>query len=467
MRHELKPYEDYKDSRIDWMGNIPTHWNIYKNSVLFQEVVDTNHTELELLSILLSRGIVKQSSTGRKKRMSQDNSNYKRIQKGDIGYNLMNAFMGSIGASKYVGIISPAYAVCRPKVGINSWYFHYLFRIPLYKKEFDKNSYGIMYERNRLYFDRFKRISSFVPPKDEQDQIVRYLDCFLTKINKFIRTKMKLIEVLKEQKQAVINESITKGLDPSTKMKSSGIDWLGEIPEKWELIKLKFLSREAFQYGANESGVQFSDDLPRYIRITDITSEGNLKDSDKLSLSRNLGEKFILHDSDILFARSGATVGKTFLYKEEYGESCFAGYLIKFSPDTNRVMPEYIYNFTLSSAYSLWLNKIFIQSTIQNVSAEKYKNLQIPLPSLDDQYKILKEIEADKKVFDKVITEILKEISLITEYRTRLISDVVTGKVDVRGIVVDDVLEDIEDTLEEEPLDDEFLSDEDGDENAN
>lgn len=194
------------------------------------------------------------------------------------------------------------------------------------------------------------------------------------------------------------------------------------------------------QYGANESGIEYANDLPRYIRITDIDVNGKLKKTGKLSLPNNIAKNYKLQDGDLLFARSGATVGKTFLYKTEDGDATFAGYLIKFTPNKKIVIPEYIYYFTQSSSYNLWLNQIFVQSTIQNISAEKYNSLAIPVPCLEEQLLILKHVELKDNYFNEIISKILKEINLINEYRTSLITEVVTGKIDVRGIAVKEAI---------------------------
>lgn len=170
-------------------------------------------------------------------------------------------------------------------------------------------------------------------------------------------------------------------------MKDSGVEWIGMIPIDWEARKLKYLLGCSMQYGANESGIEYDEKLPRYIRITDIDSKNNLKTENKLSLTEQMAKDYILNDNDILFARSGATVGKTFLYKSEYGRSAFAGYLIRATLDKRKTIPKFIFYYTLSEGYDLWKKYIFIQSTIQNIGADKYMNLVIPITSIDEQRK--------------------------------------------------------------------------------
>ena len=218
--------------------------------------------------------------------------------------------------------------------------------------------------------------------------------------------------------------------------KDSGVKWIGEIPRHWECRKLKTLLLSPLQYGANASGVPYSEHLPRYIRITDITLEGKLKHSDKLSLSNEDAAKYILKDKDILFARSGASVGKTFLYKKEYGLSAFAGYLIK-AELGKELIPELLFYFTQSDIYESWKNGIFIQSTIQNIGADKYSQLQIALPPLPEQEAIVTYLDSKVAKIDEYISIAEKKIAALEELKQTIIAEAVT-----RGIHKDVLMKD-------------------------
>jgi hypothetical protein len=193
-------------------------------------------------------------------------------------------------------------------------------------------------------------------------------------------------------------------------------------------VPLKRLLAEPLQYGANESGKEYNENLPRYVRITDITLDGQLKSEGMLSLPSEIAKSYLLKDGDLLLARSGATAGKSFLYKKEYGVCAFAGYLIKARINQDVILPEYLSYFTNSSTYEEWKNSIFIQSTIQNISAEKYNYLEIPIFPLSVQQEIVKKLDAQCAKVDKLLDKLQNEIFLFAEYKTRLISDVVTGK---------------------------------------
>lgn len=210
------------------------------------------------------------------------------------------------------------------------------------------------------------------------------------------------------------------------KMKDSGIEWIGEIPTDFSLYKLKYLLSSPLCYGANESGTLYSDILPRYIRITDISPNGTLKNSGMLSLDESSAQNYMLHEGDILFARSGATVGKSFIYHNYYGRAAYAGYLIKAS--FNRlVLPEFVYYYTCSSAYEIWKNSIFIQSTIQNIGADHYSNLPISVPnSIDKQLRIVRYLNNFCSKFEAIIYNLQTSIEDYKKLKQAVITQAVT-----------------------------------------
>ena len=209
-------------------------------------------------------------------------------------------------------------------------------------------------------------------------------------------------------------------------MKDSGIEWIGEIPTDFSLYKLKYLLSSPLCYGANESGTLYSDILPRYIRITDISPNGTLKNSGMLSLDESSAQNYMLHEGDILFARSGATVGKSFIYHNYYGRAAYAGYLIKAS--FNRlVLPEFVYYYTCSSAYEIWKNSIFIQSTIQNIGADRYSNLPISVPnSIDKQLRIVRYLNNFCSKFDAIIYNLQTSIEDYKKLKQAIITQAIT-----------------------------------------
>lgn len=269
------------------------------------------------------------------------------------------------------------------------------------------------------------------PQYEEQKEISRLLNNTCDKISEAISRHQSIIEKLEEYKKAIITQAVTKGLNPEVEMKDSGVKFVGMIPVNWTVQRLKFCLSESLKYGANESGINYNENLPRYIRITDITEDGKLKEADKLSLTIEQANNYILKDKDILLARSGATVGKSFLYKKEYGIAAFAGYLIKATVN-EKLLPEYFNYITQSSYYSLWKDWIFSQATIQNIGADKYNQLPTVIPSIEEQIDITNYLDNKCAKIAEAISRQKAAIEKLEEYRKSLIYNAVTGKIDCR-----------------------------------
>ena len=208
--------------------------------------------------------------------------------------------------------------------------------------------------------------------------------------------------------------------------KDSGVQWLGEIPGHWECTSLGRVLCEKLQYGASESGdLEYTNDSMRYIRITDITLDGKLKKDCCKYLSSEIGKNYPVRKGDVLLARSGATVGKAFIYNED-NEACYAGYLIKASIQQDKVFPTFFFYFTQTFQYNEWKNRIFIQATIQNISAEKYTRMKLCIPPLSEQHSIVSYLDAKCGKIDEWVTKKQKEVEHLQELKQRVIADAVT-----------------------------------------
>lgn len=217
---------------------------------------------------------------------------------------------------------------------------------------------------------------------------------------------------------------------PYPEYKPSRVELLGDVPSHWNVIHLKHIISEPLKYGANESAELDDTSLPRFIRITDVDSNGQLHEDTFKSLPFAIAKEFLLQEGDILFARSGATVGKSFLYKREWGICAFAGYLIRARFNKSRIHSEYIKYFTNSHQYWSWITAFLIQSTIQNVSAEKYGNMFVPLPTLEEQTRIIDYLYRETARIDSLLEKKQRQIELLREKRTALISRAVTKGLD-------------------------------------
>ena len=267
-----------------------------------------------------------------------------------------------------------------------------------------------------------------IPPLPEQQRIAAYLDASCAAIDAAVAAKRRQLETLDALRKETITRAITRGLTPSTRTKPSGEDWLGEIPAHWSAPCLKRLLREPLTYGLNEPAELEDRDLPRYLRITDFDDDGNLREDTFRSLPREIAREALLEPNDVLFARSGATVGKTFMFRNHKGETCFAGYLIRARTVLWKLDPLFLYLFTKSTAYEAWKNLIFTQATIQNISAAKYNYLVIPLPPLGEQRAIVAHVEEKSAEFRSLAACIETQIATLTAYRKSLIHECVTGQ---------------------------------------
>ena len=419
-----------KQSGIDWIGEIPDDWKISKAKTILRNKSIKNHPDAEVLSLYRDLGIVPKNSRDDNHNVtSDDTASYKFVQKGELVLNKMKTWQGSLAVSDYEGIVSPAYYVCEfTNQEIDKKYIHYLLRNKMYAQEFERLSTGLRVGQWDLNIDDFLNTPIVYPPKKAtQQRIAEYLDSKCAQIDSIIEESKKSIEEYKAWKQSVIYEAVT-GKNLNCKKKGSGIEWIGKIPENYKLIRLKFLLKEKLQYGANSSGIEFSLDLPRYIRITDIKDSKTLYDENKLSLSEEDAKDYILDDNDILFARSGATSGKCFIYKKGIGKATFAGYLIRAKIDETKLLPNFLVLYTMTKAYEEWKNQVCIQATIQNISAEKYVNLIVPVPPLSEQESIAKMLDSKCAQIDSLIAEKESLITDLTEYKKSLIFEVVTGK---------------------------------------
>ena len=434
----MQRYEKYKDSGVDWIGEIPEGWEIRRIKTLFKEINERSFEGLEdLLSVSQYTGVTKKSDRVEEGDLLTNASTlegYKIVRKNDLVSNIMLAWNGSLGFSPFDGITSPAYSVYRLKDIGEKQFFHYLFRTEKYKAEFKRQSSGVIESRLRLYSDDFFGIFSILPPTNEQQTIATFLDNKTAKIDQTIAIKQKEIELLKERRQILIQKAVTKGLDDTVKLKDSGVDWIGKIPEHWKVRKLKYCLNSKLKYGANESGVEYDLDLPRYIRITDFGFDGKLSEDKKLSLTWLQGKDYLLKDGDILFARSGATVGKSYQFKTSMSfekHYSFAGYLIKAEANEEIILSDYLYLYTNSNLFDNWKSAIFNKATIENIGADKYATLSVVVPPVIEQKEILLEYNTKNEKIAKAISIKEQEIEKLKEYKTVLIDQVVTGKVKI------------------------------------
>ena len=241
----MKRYPEYKASDVDWIGEIPTHWKVRRNKRIFNERDDRSATgKEELLTVSHITGVSPRAEKNVGMFLAKTLEGYKHCSVGDLVINTMWAWMGALGISRFDGIVSPAYNVYELKNDeYLPRYYDYLYRIPNHVGEIIRWSKGVWHSRLRLYPDAFFGMSTITPPFREQAQIANFLDRKTGQIDELLRIKERRIELLHEQRTVLINQAVTKGLDPNVEMKPSGVEWIGEIPVHLEVKKIKvFLS---------------------------------------------------------------------------------------------------------------------------------------------------------------------------------------------------------------------------------
>lgn len=422
-----KGYTEMKDSGIEWIGAIPAHWDILRGKNVLRLLERPVKPEDDVVTCFRDGEV-----TLRKNRREEGFTNslkeigYQGIEPGDLIVHGMDGFAGAIGISDSRGKASPVLNVMDSNQ--NKRYLMYYLRAMAYKDVFMALSTGIRVRSCDLRWNKLSVFPFLIPKSHEQSAIAAYLDTQCAKIDEIIAQAKASIEDYKQWKASIIYEAVTKGLNPNVEMKDSGIEWIGKVPMRWKIVRLKYLLSTPLQYGANETGLPYDESLPRYIRITDITLDGKLKTSGMQSLSEEKSEGYILDDEDILLARSGATVGKAFYYRESYGKAAFAGYLIRAKINSAKALPKFIYYSTMSAGYEKWKETAVIQATIQNIGASRYNEYSLAIPPIAEQLRIIEFLDDKMEKIDSLMAEKQSLIGDLESYKKSLIYEVVTGK---------------------------------------
>ncbi|MCH9026347.1 MAG: restriction endonuclease subunit S [Proteobacteria bacterium] len=430
MIRNLKPYSEYKDSGQKWLGRVPIHWSLLPNRALFDEVKDQNHPEEEMLSVTIGRGIIKQrellAGTSKKDSSNTNKSKYKLVRPGELAYNKMRAWQGALGASELRGIISPAYIVVRPRHAVNPWYFHHLYRTPGFAKEAERWSYGISSDMWSLRPEHFKVIGAILPPPDEQSDIVNFLGHANQKIDSFIRAKRRLIGLLNEQKQSIVQRAVTRGLDPNVKLKSSGVKWLGDIPEHWDIRRAKNVFKEI-----DERSKTGREEMLSVSHLTGVTPRSE-KNITMFKAESNVGHK-ICRPGDLAINTMWAWMAALGFSKHEGVIS--PAYAVYRQREPKRLVDDYGDLLLRTEPYkaNYITRSTGIRASRLRLYPKEFFKIPIVIPPKDEQREIVDFVNNETAIPTAAIDRANREIALMQEYSARLTSDIVTGKLDVRA----------------------------------
>lgn len=450
----LKPYKEYRYFGLPWLEEVPSHWLMLRNkNVLIEkkEVVGSSANNYLLLSLTLN-GVIARDMINAKGKFPKDFNTYKVVEPGNLIFCLFDVdeTPRTVGLSTLNGMITGAYDVFQP-ANINGKYLYYYYLSIDNAKGLKPLYTGL---RKVINIQTFLGTKIPVPPKEEQDQIVRFLDWKLAKINKLIRAKKKQIALLNEQRQAIINNAVTKGLDPNVPMKDSGIEWIGQIPIHWNVIRLRGI--------LSPVSIKNHPELP----LLSVVREKGVIVRDVKDKESN--HNFIPDDlSGYKVVQAGQFVmNKMKAWQGSYGISPYTGIVSPayFVFDVNVKNKDYFHYSIRSKVYVNFFaqasNGIRVGQWDLNIS--KMKDIPFIVPSEEEQTLIIDYIKRTSKDIEVAITRFLNEIKLLQEYRTRLISDVVTGKVDVRDIEIPEYEADSDETIDDEIDDNLVLDEEDG-----
>jgi len=433
----LKPYPAYNNSGVEWLGQIPDHWKVARNKLFLHEINERSTDGKEdLLTVSQFTGV-----TRRKENIASDNElltnaatlvGYKKVEPDDLVINIMLAWNGSLGVSSVKGIVSPAYCVFRTiSDEVIPRYLHYLLRTPLFTGAFKMVSTGVVDSRLRLYPDVFLRLPSILPPKDEQTTIVRFLDHMDRRIRRYIRTKQKLIKLLEEQKQAIIHEAVTKGLDPNVRMKPSGMECLGEVPAHWEIAALR---RHWEVVDCKHLTVPFSENGLPLVSVSEVQSFT----VDLSGCNRTTQQWYELligggrkpKRGDIIYCRNVSVGASAYVDIDDHFAMGQDVCLIRSKTQNDRFL-----NYLLHSSFMKWqLEMILVGSTFKRINISEIKTLVVVVPPRVEQDFICKTLDCDLQLYSDCINTTENEIRRVLEYQTRLVGLVVTGQLDVRQI---------------------------------
>lgn len=438
----MERYDSYKFSGIDWIGEIPSHWEAVKLKYLTESRKELSEDGgEELLSVTESRGIVKrQELKGNDENLSRSENltGYRLVKQGNLVNNIMLMWKRGLGVSSYNGIVSPAYSVFSFINNCHPAYFHYLLRSEEYITEFRRNSTGVVMSRLRLYDDSFGSIFSHYPPVNEQKLISRYLDKKTEQIDSLVKKIQKKIELLKEQQTSLINHCVTKGLDPNVEMKDSGVEWIGEIPKHWDTKKVKYLIEDYLGIKIGPFGSSLKLDTLTEDGIK-VYGQGNVIKNDFTLGHRHIPierfesdfTQYEIYGGDVLITMMGTT-GKSKVFKESYKRGILDSHLLRLRFKKNSFIGELFTTILQESDYIFNQLKLTSKGSImEGLNSSIVKQLTLMTPPISEQQQIIEHLDNQTRLFDKTVSMEEKRIEFLKEYRQSLISSAVTGKVRV------------------------------------
>ncbi len=413
---EFKQYPSYKKSGVEWLGDVPEHWNLKRFGYLFDENKKKNIGLKETNVLSLSYGNIKEKNIDDNKGLLPESfETYQIIEPNNIVFrftDLQNDKRSLRSAiSKYHGIITSAYIAVKTKQ--NADFYNYLFRAYDLQKVFYSMGEGM---RQSLKMDELNKMPVVLPNKDEQKRIVSFLDIETARIDNLIAKQEKLNELLEEQRKSIISHAVTKGLNPNALMKDSGVEWLGEVPEHWSENKIKFVSKLITDKTANKSNVIALENIESW--TAKLVSSNSDFDSDGICFKKN----------DVLFGKLRPYLAKVYL-AESKGEAIGDIYVLR---PNNLINPKFLKFFMLSEKFIDYVNSSTNGTKMPRANWDFIGSISIFLPHTKIQHEIVEYLDSAVLKIELIINKQKSLIEKLKEYRSTIISHAVTGKIDVR-----------------------------------
>jgi type I restriction enzyme S subunit len=427
-------YPSYKDSGVEWLGEVPAHWEVLPCRAIVHERTAKNEGAActDYLSLMANVGVIpyaEKGDVGNKK--PEDVSKCKLVTRGDFVINSMNYGIGSYGFSDYDGVCSPVYIVLKPQNDVVESRFAFrIFENRSFQTYAQSFGNGILEHRCAINWDILKPIGVGVPPMVEQKAILAFLDSETAKIDGLVAEQRRLMELLKEKRQAVISHAVTKGLNPDASMKPSGIEWLGDVPSHW--VTPSLYVRYSSELGKMlDSSKITGDHLIPYVRNVDVQWGAiNLDDLPFMDIREGEYQRYTLKAGDLLICEGGE-VGRAAIVPTMNGVFGYQKALHRLRALNKDENTKFMY-FTLLWAANTGVFNLSGSSTIAHLTGEQLRKYRFPKPPIAEQAAIVAYLDTETAKLGTLTTEAQRAIDLLQERRAALISAATTGKIDVR-----------------------------------
>lgn len=425
---------EMKNSGIEWIGEIPVGWEVKKAKRIFKERNEKgNEISLQLLSPSQKYGVIPQSELDSvvKVKENTDLSTFKTIHAGDYCISL-RSFQGGFEYSVYEGVVSPAYHVFYANIDINHIYYKFLFKCVVFIEKIASLPLTLRDGKN-ISFAMFGDIVIPIPPLEEQHRISTYLDTKCEKIDSIIARQQEVIEKLKAYKLSVITEAVTKGLNPDVRMKDSGVEWIGDVPEHWEIGKVGYFTTKIGSGKTPKGGAEiYVNDGVLFLRSQNIYDDG-LRIEDATYITEEIDNEMIntrVYKNDVLLNITGGSIGRACIYNLEEHANVNQHVCIIRTINTI-VTPEFMHYFWISDLGHTSINICQTGANREGMNFEQISKTPIPIMSLMEQLHICDYLDKKCSAIDSAIAKKQAIIEKLTAYKKSLIYEVVTGKREV------------------------------------